>query len=283
MNTAIWIAALVVVGVMLYSRFGGTITLPGLPKMDVRLAAFGGAALAAFYVLYRVHGLASQEVPGYEKTVGEGAGFLLGDPILALSLLVLFAFVVSKWRSRKGGQMAVLPGAASAKDKDDTIGGMPKTEWAFWMNRAPERVAYSYRMDTVRWVIIILVLLAAGILGVAHFAPVPKEVQDILGGEVVVSLCGIFSAAVAGLLLSQVKDTHKTFGPIVFVALGVLLWKSPILWELAKRDPAGSIKLPWAIIGAAVLSGVFVLLTRERFFAAAALCIFFILSLAPNF
>lgn len=283
MNTAIWIVVLVVVGVMLYSRFGGTITLPGLPKMDFRLAGFVGAALAAFYVLYRVHGLASQEVPGYEKTVGEWADYLLGDPILALSLLILFGFVVSKWRSRKGGQMAVQPATASAKDKDDTIGGMPKQEWAFWMNRAPEKVAYSYRMQTVRWITLALAILAALPLMLGSLGLVPKEMASFLTKGTVISVSGILCAVAAGLLLSHVKDT-SFFGVLAFAGLLVLGYFSQTLWgEFFKKDPIGTVDLPWPLVVFGVIAGVTPLLATERFAAVFALIAFFILSLAPNF
>lgn len=283
MNTAIWIVVLVLVGVMLYSRFGGKVTLPGLTKIDFRLAGFGGAALAAFYVVYRVHGMASQEVPGYERTVREWAGYLLEDPILALSLLFLLGFVVSKWRSRKGGPMAVQPGAASAKDEDDTIGGMPKQEWAFWMTRAPERVAYSYRMQTVRWIALGLAILAALPLVLGWLELVPKEIASFLTKGTVVSVSGILCAVAAGLLLSHVEDT-SFFGVLTFAGLLVLGYFSQTLWgEFFKKDPIGTVDLPWPLVVFGVIAGVTPLLATERFAAVFALIAFFILSLAPNF
>lgn len=55
------------------------------------------------------------------------ADYLLEDPILALSLLVLFAFVVSKWRGRKsvraGGQQGATATKEVAKEKDTVVFG----------------------------------------------------------------------------------------------------------------------------------------------------------------
>lgn len=191
---------------------------------------------------------------------------------------------------KTGHAAAVIHGEKTAgKDEkkkeraNNTIGGMPKQEWAFWTTRAPERIAFSYRMETVRWAIVVLLLLSGGTFALATFGLVPEGAKSFLTAGVKFSISGILLAALTGFLLSFGKSLVDVLGvALLLIGLIVLWWTEQVhlVWDTQQKD---FVSLPWLLVAPIILGGTFTLLSRERFIAAIALWIFFILSLAPNF
>lgn len=127
---------------------------------------------------------------------------------------------------KTGHAAAVIHGEKTAgKDEkkkeraNNTIGGMPKQEWAFWTTRAPERIAFSYRMETVRWAIVVLLLLSGGTFALATFGLVPEGAKSFLTAGVKFSIIRNLACRINRIssLLRQVACGRSRSGALYFL------------------------------------------------------------------